>query len=83
MIMIDLSHSFSSYAWLLMAFEFILGPFSVHNIVIRPILNLSLNFSQDSLNIVWLLAKNESEFSLILCILSLISIVGGLNPIII
>ena len=35
-------------------------------------------FSQVSLNLVWFLAKKESEFSLILCILSLISIVGGL-----
>ena len=31
-----------------------------------------------SLNLVWFLTKTESEFSLILCILSLISIVGGL-----
>ena len=36
-------------------------------------------FSQISLNLVWFLAKNESEFSLILCILSLISVVGGLE----
>ena len=82
LIMIDLSRSFSSYAWLLMAFEIILGPFFVHHIVIHPILNLSLNFSQNSLNIVWILAKNESEFSLILCILSLISVVGGLSLIV-
>ena len=41
--------------------------------------NSCLNFTHISLNFVWFLAKNESEFSLILCILSLISIVGGLH----
>ena len=43
------------------------------------IVNLSLNLSQASLNLVWLLGKNESEFNLILCILSLISIFGGIS----
>ena len=44
--MINLSHSSSNYAWLLIAFDFILDPFSNHNIVLLPFLSLSLNFSQ-------------------------------------
>ena len=48
-----------------MAFYFILGLFSVHHFIIRLILDLSLNFSLNSLNKVWFLAKNQSEFSLI------------------
>ena len=78
MIMIILNHFSSNYACLLISFSFILGPFSIHHIVACQILHLSLNFSQIRLNLVWFLAKNEYEFSLILCILSLISIVGGL-----
>ena len=48
----------------------------------RPIFCSSyrcLSNSWFSLKLVWFLAKNESEFSLILCILSLISIGGGLH----
>ena len=48
-----------------MAFYFILGLFSVHHFIIRLILDLSMNFSLNSLNKVWFLAKNQSEFSLI------------------
>ena len=52
MILIELNHSSSNYAWLLIAFDFILGLFSVHLTVACQIFNLSLNFSQISLNLV-------------------------------
>ena len=52
MIMIDLIYSSSSYAWSLIVFDFILGPFSVYHIIVRQNLNISLNFTQKSLNLV-------------------------------
>ena len=66
--LIELSNSSSNYAWQLMAFNFILDPFSDHHIVICPILNISLIFSPNQSEFSLILAKNESEFSLILCI---------------
>ena len=56
LIMIDLYHTSSSYAWLLIAFAFFWGPFSVHHFVVCWNLNFSLNFSQ-----------NKSKLSLIFC----------------